>query len=570
MREWLDVSALSCYNLCPFMIKSGMETNLRFWSDASNWPNKTLPQLGQNVTIPSTWNMLLDIDPPELYFVEINGNLIFDRNRNNTFTAHIIFVNEGTIWIGTSLIPFVNNANIILKGNSSDPLWTLNNRISGKKMLLVLGGLQLHGKAKSNAWQHIIAPAYANSAIIIVNSAVDWQEGDQLAISSSYREDQTEIVTIMSVNGTHVRIDPPLRYDHYGASSATTGNSYGSIDTRSVAAVITRNIKITGSSDKNSGARVIIASDLKKAVDSPILQSVVASGYANLVNIEISNAGDNNNKVAAINFIDLSAYQFNLNASTIQGSSVHHCNYSCISAHTSSNITISSSVFALSNWALAHFTRTNYYNFSQNLMLGLQNSSESPLSAMFIHNYPFFALSNVKISNNIAIGSTSIGYYFPFISCSNTAIQIINNLAGFCKIAYYIFGDALASCLKMSALNAYSCRIGLYSTVETVNYKVILSNLYFTDNWLSLHSTLSAFDFNNMYIISNSYFRGVASTSTLNCLDCAFNFNSQCSGSYLMDVPRSSSPLDVSRLNLNNMNTYMPSFGNIFLSNSLI
>lgn len=59
----------------------------------------------------------MDIDPPELYFIEINGNLIFDRSRNNTLLAHIIFVNQGKIWIGTDLEPFVNQATIILKGD---------------------------------------------------------------------------------------------------------------------------------------------------------------------------------------------------------------------------------------------------------------------------------------------------------------------------------------------------------------------------------------------------------------------------------------------------------------------
>lgn len=83
----------------------------------------------------------MDVDPPELYFVEVNGNLIFDRSRNNTFTAHIIWVNQGKIWAGSAAIPFNKTVTILLKGSAADPPFYLNNAVTARKMLLVTGGL---------------------------------------------------------------------------------------------------------------------------------------------------------------------------------------------------------------------------------------------------------------------------------------------------------------------------------------------------------------------------------------------------------------------------------------------
>ena len=62
------------------------------WSNATQWPNQTLPVANQNVTIPYEWNLVLDIDSPILNYVEINGILIFDRSRDNTFQARYIWV----------------------------------------------------------------------------------------------------------------------------------------------------------------------------------------------------------------------------------------------------------------------------------------------------------------------------------------------------------------------------------------------------------------------------------------------------------------------------------------------
>ena len=98
MREWIDLTAVKCNGTCPIVDPTNPRQSFtRVWSNAAQWPNHTLPVANQNVTIPYQWNLIMDIDPPVLRYLEINGKLIFDRTRDNKLEAHYIWVKMGTI-----------------------------------------------------------------------------------------------------------------------------------------------------------------------------------------------------------------------------------------------------------------------------------------------------------------------------------------------------------------------------------------------------------------------------------------------------------------------------------------
>jgi hypothetical protein len=83
----------------------------------------------------------MDIDPPVLRYLEVNGILIFDRTRDNKLEAHYIWVKMGTIKIGEPDIPFTRKADIILHGSKNDKYLVIDGEASGNKMLAVTGGL---------------------------------------------------------------------------------------------------------------------------------------------------------------------------------------------------------------------------------------------------------------------------------------------------------------------------------------------------------------------------------------------------------------------------------------------
>ncbi len=126
------------------------------WSNATQWPNQTLPVANQNLTIPYQWNLILDIDPPILKNVLINGILIFDKNRDNIFQAYNIWVKQGIIQIGNLTNPFTKKANIILHGAKDDNYLVIDPDTSGNKMLAVTGGLEFYGREPQTAWTKLI------------------------------------------------------------------------------------------------------------------------------------------------------------------------------------------------------------------------------------------------------------------------------------------------------------------------------------------------------------------------------------------------------------------------------
>lgn len=77
--------------------------------------------------------------------MEINGILIFKNTANITLQAHYIWVREGTLKIGSELIPYLQSANIILHGDENDFRMVIDSNTSGNKILAVTGRLELYG-----------------------------------------------------------------------------------------------------------------------------------------------------------------------------------------------------------------------------------------------------------------------------------------------------------------------------------------------------------------------------------------------------------------------------------------
>lgn len=64
------------------------------WSALSTWGGGPLPKSGDSVVIPYGQSVLLDVSPPRLYLLLVQGELIFDR-RDLNLNATYIFVMGG-------------------------------------------------------------------------------------------------------------------------------------------------------------------------------------------------------------------------------------------------------------------------------------------------------------------------------------------------------------------------------------------------------------------------------------------------------------------------------------------
>ncbi len=86
------------------------------WSDAATWPDKKVPAKDDVVTIPKDMSVVLDVSPPPLHGVTIDGKLSFADTRDLELTTEWIMV-HGELEIGTEARPHTRKATITFTDN---------------------------------------------------------------------------------------------------------------------------------------------------------------------------------------------------------------------------------------------------------------------------------------------------------------------------------------------------------------------------------------------------------------------------------------------------------------------
>ena len=83
------------------------------WSDAATWPDKKVPGKGAVVTIEKGMDVVLDVSPPPLHGLTINGKLSFADKKDLELTTEWILL-HGELEIGSEARPHTRNATITL------------------------------------------------------------------------------------------------------------------------------------------------------------------------------------------------------------------------------------------------------------------------------------------------------------------------------------------------------------------------------------------------------------------------------------------------------------------------
>jgi cell migration-inducing and hyaluronan-binding protein len=208
------------------------------WSDPATWSDKKVPGKDAAVTIGKDMAVVLDVSPPALRSLTINGKLSFANNKDLELTTEWIML-HGELQIGSETSPHTRNATITLTNNvPGEDIETM-----GDRGIMIMGGtLSLHGNRK-DSWTKLAKTAAAGSTTIEVLNAGDWKKGDVIVVASTdFDPHQAERRTISSVAGKVITLDQKLEYMHYG--QVTFG-----VDERGEVGMITRNIKIQASAD---------------------------------------------------------------------------------------------------------------------------------------------------------------------------------------------------------------------------------------------------------------------------------------------------------------------------------
>src|SRR6185369_11590693 len=86
------------------------------WSDPATWPDKKVPAKDDVVTIGKDMNVILDVSPPPLHGINLNGTLSFADNKDLELTTEWIMV-HGALEIGTEAKPHTRKATITFTDN---------------------------------------------------------------------------------------------------------------------------------------------------------------------------------------------------------------------------------------------------------------------------------------------------------------------------------------------------------------------------------------------------------------------------------------------------------------------
>ena len=287
------------------------------WSDPATWPDRQVPRAGDEVTIETGKDVVLDVSSPPLHGLTVKGKLSFSDKADVELTTEWVML-FGELAIGTEAQPHTHKATITLTDNVP------NEEMAGMgdRGIMVLGGtLNLHGD-RTNSWTKLAKTAEQGSSSIQVLDAKGWRVGDQIVLASTdFDAHQAERRTIAGIQGNTLTLDKTLDYMHFGRIT------YG-VDERGEVGMLTRNILIQASPDAE-----------KTLFGGHVMAMVTSKMYVS--GVEFNRMGQN---------MHLARYPIHWHlvgdgkGQYIQNSSIHDTYSRCVTVHGTNDVRVENNV----------------------------------------------------------------------------------------------------------------------------------------------------------------------------------------------------------------------------------
>ena len=288
------------------------------WSDPASWPGGKVPGAGDAVTIGRDRDVVLDVAPPALRSLTVNGKLSFSNDLDIELKTEWIYLAGGELDIGSEAKPYTRQATITLTDNVPNE----NINTMGDRGIMLTGGtLSLHGD-RTNAWTKLARTARAGSARIEVLNASGWRKGDEIVLASTdFDPAQAERRSVTAISGNAITLDKPLKYMHFGETT------FG-VDERGEVGLLTRNIRIQASDDAERsyfGGHIMAMAGSRMYVSG----------------VELSRMGQN---------MHLARYPIHWHilgegqGQYIQNSSIHDTYSRCVTVHGTNNVRVENNV----------------------------------------------------------------------------------------------------------------------------------------------------------------------------------------------------------------------------------
>ncbi|MBK8396360.1 MAG: right-handed parallel beta-helix repeat-containing protein [Leptospiraceae bacterium] len=212
-----------------FHLNSNSFLRAENWSNPSSWNSGSVPTEGENVIIPSGKYIILDVNPPKLGAMQIDGILEFAK-QDISLTAKNIMI-HGTFQIGSETEKFTHKATITL--NDTDT--SSNIMDMGTRGIVVMGEgkLELHGESPAITKTQIANSIQPGNTNLTLKESVDWQPNDEIILGTTdyYHIGNgnalSQKVKILTITANNINFDTPSTYQRWGVLqyATTTGMS---------------------------------------------------------------------------------------------------------------------------------------------------------------------------------------------------------------------------------------------------------------------------------------------------------------------------------------------------------
>lgn len=185
----LGAASFSCSNglwslpfnaTCSGAVQAGPAASCQPWSDPATWGG-VLPGANSHVVVPAGQCVSMDLSPPRLASVTVNGTLTFADTADRHLQAGWVLVQGGTLQVGAAAQPFQNVAQITLDAPNDG-----SNVVPGmgtRGLLVNNGKLLLYGRSPNRAWTRLNATALAGATALTLAQPVDWNANDEVVIA---------------------------------------------------------------------------------------------------------------------------------------------------------------------------------------------------------------------------------------------------------------------------------------------------------------------------------------------------------------------------------------------------
>ena len=202
------------------------------WSDQLVWGGEAPPREGDSIHVPKGQILLVDVSPPPLYMVLVEGTLIFADEQDQTFEAWFIIVREGTFKIGSLENPHQHKLTITLHGTRESKMLP---GFGNKSIMVHNGHIEIHGKPVNKTWTMLDKPVCPGATEITVTDEVDWKVGDQILLSPTGRSrNEVEERFITKIEGRVITLDQPASFYHFAGNVYPHAQLTGDADSLSV------------------------------------------------------------------------------------------------------------------------------------------------------------------------------------------------------------------------------------------------------------------------------------------------------------------------------------------------